>query len=330
MHPKISVIIPCYNLEKYIPKCLDSIEKQNNFNVEYVFINDGSTDSTRKIIQEFCDKHSFCSLINKSNGGVSSARNEALSVVRGEYIYLLDGDDILTDNAIIKMLDVIRDSKADIILSSVSLLNENQSDVYNLEVECGDYDIESFFQNIKYFPTVPKIIYKSAIIKEHKIFFNSVLKYGEVYNFTLNVLNYSNIVRVVNEIFFHYVRHDGSATININVDRDVTIIDTIEEYVNNKYKLEKYSSFWNTAFRLFMTFCYTKYLRIQNDSNDILLCMKRVLDNPSCKTVIKKVAFGKNIPIKQRLEALYIHFTNVRGFIILRRIIQLYNFKSNV
>ena len=101
----ISVIIPVYNIEQYLPRCLDSVIAQTYNNLEIILVDDGSTDSSGEI----CDKYSLLDnrikVIHKSNGGVSSARNEGLEVAKGDYIGFVDGDDIIEKDMYQILLD---------------------------------------------------------------------------------------------------------------------------------------------------------------------------------------------------------------------------------
>lgn len=96
--PLISVIVPVYNAEKYLPKCLDSILAQTYKKLEIILVDDGSTDNSGKICDEYALKDSRIKIIHKQNGGVSSARNVALSVAKGEYIGFVDSDDYIEND----------------------------------------------------------------------------------------------------------------------------------------------------------------------------------------------------------------------------------------
>src|SRR5690606_15460378 len=93
--PLISVVIPVYNVESYLENCINSIVQQTYSNLEIILVNDGSTDNSTKICETAASKDSRIVLINQKNQGVSSARNNGLSIARGEWIYFIDADDFL-------------------------------------------------------------------------------------------------------------------------------------------------------------------------------------------------------------------------------------------
>lgn len=112
----ISVIVPVYNAEKFISKCLDSILNQNN-NVELVVVNDGSTDSSLKILKDYAKKYSNIKLINQENKGVSVARNIGLKNATSKYITFVDSDDWLEPNAIDSAIKILKKDKPDILMT---------------------------------------------------------------------------------------------------------------------------------------------------------------------------------------------------------------------
>jgi len=104
--PKISVIVPIYNMEPYLPKCLDSIMAQTHRDLEIILIDDGSTDSSSKICDEYAEKDKRIKVINKKNGGVASARNAGLRTATGEYIAFVDSDDWIEPTMYSELLNV--------------------------------------------------------------------------------------------------------------------------------------------------------------------------------------------------------------------------------
>ena len=116
---KISVIIPVYNCEKFIEKCLQSLVNQTLTDIEIILVNDGSTDNSQKIIEKFSDTR--IKLINKKNGGQSSARNVGLDVANGEYIGFIDSDDWVDSDFFEKLYNTAKKYNADISISNFFL-----------------------------------------------------------------------------------------------------------------------------------------------------------------------------------------------------------------
>ena len=100
----ISVIVPVYNVEKYLEECLDSIQNQTYSNIEIILVNDGSTDNSKEICEKYCKQDSRFLLINQENQGLSAARNKGVEISTGEYIVFVDSDDIIKTNYLEKLM----------------------------------------------------------------------------------------------------------------------------------------------------------------------------------------------------------------------------------
>ncbi len=111
----ISVIIPVYNVEKYLKECVDSVLKQTYENYEIILVNDGSTDGSGSICDEYTDKYHKITVVHKENSGPSKTRNIGLDVAKGEYIYFLDSDDYLDETAFEKLIRVAKSQEADMV-----------------------------------------------------------------------------------------------------------------------------------------------------------------------------------------------------------------------
>ena len=98
MNPKISIVIPVYNVEKYVSKCLQSVVNQTYRNLEIIIVNDGSTDNSVEIVKKYKKIDQRIKLINKENGGLSSARNAGISLVTGQYVTFIASDDWISSN----------------------------------------------------------------------------------------------------------------------------------------------------------------------------------------------------------------------------------------
>lgn len=172
---KISIIVPVYNVEKYLKECLESIISQEYNNLEIILVNDGSTDQSLEICESYCNCDSRFCLINKENGGLSSARNRGLEIASGEYISFVDSDDIISKNYISnlyktikkynsdialsgykrfsKELPIVKFSESDEELTSIEVLKrvlyQNNQEFFSVSACCKLYKRE-IFSNIKY------------------------------------------------------------------------------------------------------------------------------------------------------------------------------------
>ena len=117
----LSFVVPCYNLNDYISRCLNSLGKQiikGDFEIEYILVNDGSTDNTFDLLNRFAEKDSRAKVINQNNKGVSAARNVGLNAASGKYVFFLDGDDYLTEQASQILYESCYNDSADIIITN--------------------------------------------------------------------------------------------------------------------------------------------------------------------------------------------------------------------
>lgn len=117
---KVSVIVPVYNVEPYLKRCLDSICGQTYSNMEILLINDGSTDNSKAICEEYASKDSRIKVFNKENGGLSSARNTGLDNMEGDYVYFVDSDDWIEENAIQLLVEQMGKTKSDIVACGIA------------------------------------------------------------------------------------------------------------------------------------------------------------------------------------------------------------------
>lgn len=318
MRPKISVIIPCYNLENYLEDCLASIAKQSTDKAEYIFVDDGSSDNTPYILEQFCHKVNGTRVIHQNNAGVSAARNTALNYCNGEYIYLLDGDDILTDNAIESMIQLSRE--ADAVISPV-ILKRDSLTKFPMDLPFGIFSPQELFEKSHIFPTMPQLLYKRDIIQEANLRFDDKLCVGEVYDFTIRFFNYASKIAVVSQCFFYYVMRNSSATHHPNFAKDRTVVKTLESYYSEGAKFSQYPSFNTTAFKMLMSFTYNKYAKLHLNGDEVKGTLEALLDNPVVKNCVDSVAKCSATPIKERLLALYVKYTGIKGYNFLSKVV---------
>lgn len=211
----VSIVIPAYNAEKTIVKCLDSIVNQTYKNLEIIVVNDGSKDKTKEIIENYGDHRIV--LINKENGGVSSARNKGIDVAQGEYITFIDSDDYVAHDYIEALLTPCQNG-ADISCSNYIMVDENGTP---LKAERNDFseDFEITAQEIAddYFKWLNMGIvnfsarfFRRSIIGETR--YSTELKWGEDGSFNIENFKKMNRMYLSAEKRYFYVMHSGQTT----------------------------------------------------------------------------------------------------------------------
>ena len=115
VYSKISIIVPIYNVEKYLSKCVDSILNQQYYDLEVILVDDGSTDHSGEIAESYKEKDERVIVIHKNNGGLSSARNAGLDVVHGDYVGFVDSDDWIEPNMYADMMNAMCKYKCDVV-----------------------------------------------------------------------------------------------------------------------------------------------------------------------------------------------------------------------
>ena len=132
---EVSVVVPIYNVEKYLRQCLESLVNQNFDDYEIILINDGATDNSMKIAQEFEDKYKNIKLLSKKNAGLGAARNTGMKYVTGKYVLFVDSDDYVSPEYISELYNVINREDSDIVICSHEKIYENKTEIVNLEVD---------------------------------------------------------------------------------------------------------------------------------------------------------------------------------------------------
>lgn len=227
---KYSVIIPVYNSEKTIKRCIESITLQNRPDVEIIIINDGSTDETESICKALQTKYNNLIYLYKENSGVSSARNSGLSVAKGEFVMFVDSDDYV-DNKCFDTIDKYTGSNADFYQFGFSI-TENELVKETREFsECqisSSSEKEAFISNgiiTRSINSPWAKIYKTKIITEHNLNFCENLSIGEDLTFVFTFLIFADkIERLTDKIYFADVGNEASLSRKYREDLPVQLI----------------------------------------------------------------------------------------------------------
>ena len=269
MH-KVSIIVPVYNVEKYLAKCIDSIISQEYDDWELILVNDGSSDSSKAICEEYCINDNRISLYNQENAGPSAARNLGIKKAKGKYITFIDSDDYVTPTYLTDLVkydsDIIASGfdlwyfngkptrrKTYDKLGIYSLLNNNIGEA----IAIGEY---------KYLWHSPccKLYYRELLISNN-LLFNEDLNYGEDHLFNLTVLLHCTRITLVPVSNYIYTHYGNLSLTSRSVPYEIMFIYIVElyhlrlklNYSNKEY--EEFSSnqisnyYWQTIFTLYKT-----------------------------------------------------------------------------
>ncbi len=229
MKIKVSVIVPVYNVEKFIDKCLNSIVNQTLKEIEIIVVNDGSPDNSQKIIDKYVKKYpeKVQSFI-KENGGLGSARNLGIEKAKGEYISFVDSDDWLDLDALEKMYSLAKKDNSDIVICDMVDHYAN----YTIYHNCTKYN--SVFEVT---PSACNKIFKKELIKNFR--FLSKLWY-EDFNFTTKILFNTDKISNISEGFYHCNCGHESTMNNNNSKKNLDMIIIMDDIINYLKENKKY------------------------------------------------------------------------------------------
>ena len=193
---KISVIVPVYNVEKYLPACIDSILRQTHSNLEVILINDGSKDKSGQICDEFAKLDSRVKVVHKENGGVSSSRNRGLDEAKGEYICFMDADDYQSDQALSQLVSAMRMNDVDLVVAGFyRVVDDKLAAKSYFKKECVMSRKEYASKMSKkpaeyYFGVLWNKLYKRSIIEQFNMRMDESISWSEDFIFNLEYIRH--------------------------------------------------------------------------------------------------------------------------------------------
>ena len=238
----ITVIVPVYNVEKYIHKCIDSIINQTYKNLEIILVDDGSPDNCGKICDEYAKKDSRIKVIHKENGGLSDARNAGIDVAKGEYLCFIDSDDEVTIDYVEYMYNMIVEDNTDMAISEVKKILK-KSDIANLEVKEIEHNIYEPEQVFYYMLLAIKgDVCAYAKLYNKKLFDNIRYPKGKVYEdsaTTYKIIDKCESISYGNKKCYLYYTRPGSISkkgkFNKNEYDYIENTDEMLKFLKNKY-----------------------------------------------------------------------------------------------
>lgn len=260
MNPKISIIVPIYNVERYLKRCIDSILSQTFKDFELILVNDGSLDRCGEICDIYKNQDRRIRVIHKKNGGVSSARNQGIDISKGDYIYFIDSDDFIDKDAIAYLYDLSITHNSDITCYSVKTYkNETLKTKINYKEEIQVYDnediIREYVESDKFLYSTWNKLYKRKLFIHTR--FSEDIRYAEDALINYYLLSSANRLIMSNLQKYNYCINKYGVVSNLTENRlDILKAQKeIYEFLNSNYKK------------------YTKYISNQYINSSILIAI---------------------------------------------------------
>lgn len=309
MKPRVSIIVPIYNVEKYLSRCLDSLLSQRLREIEIIAVNDGSKDSSLEILKEYSAKDKRIKVIDQPNRGVSCARNRGIKAATGEYIGFVDPDDWVEDDMYATMYNHAISEKVDIVMCSYvrefgSHSKIKKFNLPNLIRYEGEEVKENFMRRLvgpineeisnpellDAWGTVWSKLYRSEVIKDNRVRFIDLNKIGsnEDNLFNIEVFYYAKSFLFLNSAYYHYWRVNSKS-------------------ISTGFKPDLINQ-WNYLFNYI-----ERFLKAKNLNQEFY----NALNNRIC---INTLGLGLNTISKENQSSSFKKITNIKAFLTNKRI----------
>lgn len=345
--PVITIIVPVYNVEKYLNQCLDSVINQTFNNLEIILINDGSTDDSPRICDEYLKKDSRVRVIHKTNEGVSIARNYGINAATGEYLMFLDSDDWLEKNTCLIAYKATQMHSADVVLWSYvrefdgqlkkkNIFNEqlivfNDDEVKNQlhRRMIGMYGKElSKPENADALVPVCMKLYRTNIIKKNNIKFVDLNKIGtsEDALFNLQVFEFVKKAVYINEYFYHYRRDNISSVTTLYkthlYEQWGYLFNLIKKYIEDHNLNETYLQALNNRIALSIIGLGLNELKNKEDEFKKIKRIKSIVSSKRYRDAYKTLKL-KYFPIHWKIFFAFAKMNNAVGVYLLLNAIKI-------
>lgn len=258
-NPMVSIIVPVYNAEKSIERCLRSIQNQSYTNIEVIVVNDGSTDHTERVIRKYVEGDARFHYIEKDNTGVSDSRNIAMAAAKGEYFQFVDGDDWLVKRATEEFVKAAQLYDCDMVISDFYRVCGRKIMVKG-HIDMGPVITRTKFAEYMmkapanfYYGVLWNKFFKADIIRKFSLVCDTELDWCEDFRFNLEYLQYVGNVGVIDRPLYYYVKTKGSlvdtqaGSLQLTIKTKRKLFDYYKElyqaldlYEENKLKIQMF------------------------------------------------------------------------------------------
>ncbi len=331
INPKVSIIVPVYNVEKYLERCVSSLKEQTLKDIEIILVDDSSTDSSLEICNKMAAEDSRIKVIHKPNEGAGMARNAALDIASGEYIGFVDSDDFVELNMFETLYDKAVQHGSDLVLSGVLFVDGN---MFSEKDKCirkeyfekdTNFDTKETLEKLrmgivgslpedaddsKYGMSIWKNLFKLEIIKKNNIVFQSEREiYSEDALFMIDYISCIKKATGISEAFYNYCRNGDSISKTYKKDRfekSLAFVNEVENRFKKDIKEEDYRIYIDRFWQAMCRVLCTQEIMYAQDNNIKYSVLKERLQmictHSLTLKVLKKYPIWK-LPLKQSLFA---------------------------
>ena len=278
MNIQLSIIIPIYNSQLYLKKCLKSLLKINLDAIEIIIVNDGSNDNSMNIVNEMKDKFVYIKIINQINQGLSTSRNNGINASQGKYIMFLDSDDFINEVDLINICNFLEVNNIDFITFRHNVVDNNYNiistikDFPNLNILNKNEVFKDFFINEVLPGFSCSKIYKKELFKNSNIYF-PINMYFEDMPTLVKLIGKSKNIAYSNIILYNYVQHNESITNKVTIKRDLDYFKSINMVIENLNKLKVDNSLYINWYFNKLSYLYknTQYNKVKKEIAQIYI-----------------------------------------------------------
>lgn len=272
---KVSIIVPVYNVEAYLAKCLDSLVNQTLKEIEIIVVNDGSPDNSKKIIDTYSNKYDNIHAFDKENGGLSDARNFGIKKAKGEYIAFVDSDDYVDTSMYEKMYNKAKSGNYDMVVCDLNYVYDDRVMRAYSNVKEDTEKIKEVMLNI--YPAAWNKIFKRELLSDIK--FKRGIWFEDV-EFIYRLLPHVKNIGVVNEPLYQYLQRDGSITRKKDM-RIYNYIDNMNSIMDYYKDNDLYLEYKKELEYIYVRYIYATFIRQATifDYDEYLNAVKRAIMN---------------------------------------------------
>lgn len=267
--PKVSIIVPVYNAEKVLVRCIDSILQQDYKNFELILADDGSTDTSGSICDEYAKRDRRIKVMHKANSGVSDTRNCTLNVARGPYIQFVDADDWITPYATRLLVEALEKNQCDMVISDFYRVSkERVSHKGAIDLE-GVLTREEFASEMMenpadfYYGVLWNKLFRREIIEEYQLRMLTEISWCEDFLFNLEYMRFCERIFVLQVPIYYYVKTKGSLvsqglSVSKTIKMKLMVFEYYHEFYKNVFPEEEYERKRIQLYRFFldMALCF--------------------------------------------------------------------------